>query len=417
MDVIALAAAGFEEAVAPLGTAITAEQLARLPGACARAGDRARRRRGRAACGECADRPGAAPARAGALAGLLPDARRAGPRRPDPRWRAARDAAALERALPLVEMLWRRELGAGALDTPERRAALDSGCARSGQIADGNGPRALRGRTARAARGAVPPSAAGPPPRRRRGPRARGTGRRPGRCPTRVPPGSRATPRPRPPCAGARRDPAGRLPILAAAIASRPSWRTCRLPRRDLEALHAALLGALAEGADPWRPAHGAAMGDLIDTLAAVCRRRRWPRGGARDARRPRRALLAEMIARHRAHLGARRSLRRLRREIATAEGEDWTHRVRAAGDMPRSLDLARSSTRRKRRSSGDAPSIGSRVQPRLVPIGKKKAAPPLRISDSRPRSREARLRIRPRWTDCLPGPRRARAGRARSKR
>jgi hypothetical protein len=52
MDVIALVEAGFEAAVAPLGTAITETQLGLALAHLARAGDRARRRQGRAPRGD-----------------------------------------------------------------------------------------------------------------------------------------------------------------------------------------------------------------------------------------------------------------------------------------------------------------------------------------------------------------------------
>ncbi|RMF74099.1 MAG: DNA primase [Alphaproteobacteria bacterium] len=121
MDVIALAQAGFEAAVAPLGTAVTERQLtlmwrvANEPIFCFD-GDTA----GRAA----ADR---VIARALPLLGagrslrfvLLPEGE-------DPdsflRHQGAQAFAALvERAVPLVDMLWEIEIGGADLSTPERR--------------------------------------------------------------------------------------------------------------------------------------------------------------------------------------------------------------------------------------------------------------------------------------------------------
>ncbi len=118
MDVIALAQAGFEEAVAPLGTALTEHQLARLwriadvPPALLR-----RRRRGPE--GRAARRPPRAPpARARSQPSLRHPARRHGPRRPRPRQgrRRVRDAA------PQAPAARRPHLGARAC----RRAARDA---------------------------------------------------------------------------------------------------------------------------------------------------------------------------------------------------------------------------------------------------------------------------------------------------
>ncbi len=121
MDVIALSQAGFEAAVAPLGTAVSAHQLTLMwrvapePIFCFD-GDAA----GRAA----ADR---VIARALPLLGagrslrfvLLPEGE-------DPdsflrRHGRAAFAALVERAVPLVDMLWEIEIGGADLSTPERR--------------------------------------------------------------------------------------------------------------------------------------------------------------------------------------------------------------------------------------------------------------------------------------------------------
>jgi len=124
MDVIALAQAGFEEAVAPLGTALTEHQLERLwritdvPILCFD-GDPA----GQKAAIRAATRalPMLAPGRSLAFV-TLPDGLD-----PDDLVRT-RGAGAfddlLARAEPLVERLWAHELSAEPLDTPERRAGL-----------------------------------------------------------------------------------------------------------------------------------------------------------------------------------------------------------------------------------------------------------------------------------------------------
>lgn len=124
MDVIALAQAGFEEVVAPLGTALTEHQLERLwriaevPVLCFD-GDAA----GQKAAIRAAMRalPMVAPGRSLAFV-TLPEGLD-----PDDLVRA-RGAAAFEELLraaePLVDRLWRHELAAEPLDTPEQRAGL-----------------------------------------------------------------------------------------------------------------------------------------------------------------------------------------------------------------------------------------------------------------------------------------------------
>ncbi len=125
MDVIALAEAGFGHAVAPLGTALTEQQLSLLwragpePVLCFD-GDRA----GLGAAYRSIERalPGLEPGRSVFFC-LLPDELD-----PDD---LIRDRGAiamgrlLEAALPLVEVLWRRERDTEPLDTPERQAGLE----------------------------------------------------------------------------------------------------------------------------------------------------------------------------------------------------------------------------------------------------------------------------------------------------
>ncbi len=124
MDVIALAQAGFDEAVAPLGTALTEAQLERLwrlvdvPILCFD-GDNA----GQKAAIRAAHRalPMLGPGRSLAFVTLPPG------QDPDDLVRA-RGASAFEALLaepePLVTRLWLSELAAEPLDTPEQRAGL-----------------------------------------------------------------------------------------------------------------------------------------------------------------------------------------------------------------------------------------------------------------------------------------------------
>jgi DNA primase len=125
VDVIAMTLAGFPQCVAPLGTALTEDQLALLwrmadePVICLD-GDKA----GRKAASRAIDLalPQLEPGKSLAFA-LLPDGQD-----PDDLARAGGKAAVgevLAAARPLVDMLWTREVEAGPLDTPERRAAFE----------------------------------------------------------------------------------------------------------------------------------------------------------------------------------------------------------------------------------------------------------------------------------------------------
>lgn len=127
MDVIALVGAGFRTAVAPLGTALTDQQLQLLwrqsdePILCFD-GDKA----GLAAAHRAVDRalPLLKPGKSLRFA-FLPDGQ-------DPddvvrRGGAGAFSALLARPESLADVLWARETGARPLDTPERRAALRAG--------------------------------------------------------------------------------------------------------------------------------------------------------------------------------------------------------------------------------------------------------------------------------------------------
>ena len=125
VDVIAMTMAGFPNAVAPLGTALTPDQCELMWRMCEEPilcfdGDRA----GRKAAHRAIDvaLPLLGPGRSLRFA-FLPDGQD-----PDDLLRASgADAVArvVESARPLVDVLWGREVEAGPLDTPERRAALD----------------------------------------------------------------------------------------------------------------------------------------------------------------------------------------------------------------------------------------------------------------------------------------------------
>lgn len=125
MDVIALTAAGFPQAVAPLGTALTVDQCQLLwrmseePTLCFD-GDKA----GLKAAFRAVDTalPLIGPGRTLRFV-LLPDGQD-----PDELLRAGGPTAvaqALDKPLPLVDILWLRETQNALLDTPERRAGLE----------------------------------------------------------------------------------------------------------------------------------------------------------------------------------------------------------------------------------------------------------------------------------------------------
>lgn len=125
VDVIAMSLSGFPQTVAPLGTALTEDQLGLLwrmadePVICLD-GDKA----GRKAASRAIDLalPLLEPGKSLSFA-LLPDGQD-----PDDLARSGGRAAIAEvigAARPLVDMLWQREVEAGPLDTPERRAAFE----------------------------------------------------------------------------------------------------------------------------------------------------------------------------------------------------------------------------------------------------------------------------------------------------
>ncbi|SDR47010.1 DNA primase [Rhizobiales bacterium GAS113] len=125
MDAIAMSAAGFAETVAPLGTALTEEQMGLLwrmadePILCFD-GDKAGQRAAFRAIDLALAR--LEPGKSVRFA-FLPEGQD-----PDDLVRAA-GAVAMEQVLagarPLSDVLWMRETAAGPLDTPERRAAME----------------------------------------------------------------------------------------------------------------------------------------------------------------------------------------------------------------------------------------------------------------------------------------------------
>ena len=141
VDVIAMVMAGYEGTVAPLGTALTAEQLALMwrlndePILCFDGDDAGRRAAYRALDIAL---PLLKPGKSLKLA-TLPDGQD-----PDDLYRSGgRDAIedVLGAARPLAHVLWARESEQGAFDTPERRAALE---ARIGEVTNAIGDESVR---------------------------------------------------------------------------------------------------------------------------------------------------------------------------------------------------------------------------------------------------------------------------------
>ena len=141
VDVIAMVTAGFPATVAPLGTALTEDQLGLLwkmadePLLCFD-GDKA----GQRAAYRAVDLalPRLRPGKSVRFA-LLPEGQD-----PDDLVRSGGRAAVLEvlgSARPLVDMLWARETESASFDTPERRAALE---ARIGEVVTAIGDESVR---------------------------------------------------------------------------------------------------------------------------------------------------------------------------------------------------------------------------------------------------------------------------------
>ncbi len=141
VDVIAMVTAGFEATLAPLGTALTADQLALMwrlsdePILCFDGDDAGRRAAYRAAdLALPLLRPGKSLRFAALPDGQDPD---------DLARSGGRDAIAdvLAGARPLAHILWSRESEAGSFDTPERRAAFE---ARLAAVTDAIGDETVR---------------------------------------------------------------------------------------------------------------------------------------------------------------------------------------------------------------------------------------------------------------------------------
>ncbi len=348
MDVIALAEAGIEHAVAPLGTAITEAQLAALWKAApepvvALDGDAA----GLAAAQRLIDLalPLVGPERALRFA-LLPAGQD-----PDDVVRSGGAAAMreiLERSQPMIALLWDRETAGQPLDSPERRAALDARLrAHLARIADA-GLRAHWEREIRMRRAALfeqPRPARTPLPRSARGKAGFGG------------------PRVLAPMPGTRgsllaRDPGGHAearvreslilagclnhPDVALACEDRLERLAFRCP--DLGAVRDALVAALATvgpgDGEALRAAIAARLGhDPMPLIAACGPVRANPHVRAdSDPERAARAV-DEELTRHAAQTGRDEEIREAAIDLAATDDEAITLRVRAATEAEQSAN------------------------------------------------------------------------------
>jgi DNA primase len=331
MDVIALAQAGFDNVVAPLGTALTENQLELLwrmagePVLCFD-GDQA----GLKAAWRAADLalPAIQPGRSARFA-LLPEGQD-----PDDLVKAEGPDAfrtVLAEARPLSDLLWMRETSGGVFDTPERRAELEKTLRElTGRIRD----ESVRYHYAQEMRDRVHAffGASRPQQRQGRGQGERGqNGRQPGGRYGRdgAIAGRLAVSESLARSAMVKKA-GGFLPlretVLIAALCNHPllidehfdAVETLDLAHPDLRRLHAALIDALAHGVAHERGAVVAALiaaglGDVWERVLELVRRaRQWPAlpdAALEDARE----AFAQALHLH-------RSARTLHRELKAAE-------------------------------------------------------------------------------------------------
>lgn len=322
MDVIALAQAGFDHAVAPLGTAVTEEQLQLMwriapEPVIALDGDTA----GLRAAHKLVDlaMPHLAPGKSLGFC-LMPEGQD-----PDDLIKAGGKRAmeaAVDAAIPMVEMLWRRALSEGSVDTPERRAALDQRLRMAlGLIAD-QGVRNHYAAEIKSRRADLfrPASAA------RRGFQKGGFRRRVQAVPT---PETRNSAL----ASQGSRDVAARnreATILLIALRNPEAARKLEheieeLPLRtgEFAAVRDGLLALLHDGT-PLPPG-------AEEALTRSPQARAHPHAQPGEAPNQAAEALAEAIARHCSQCAYEEEVREAAREFPEADGEDWTWRLRQA--------------------------------------------------------------------------------------
>jgi DNA primase len=351
MDVIALAAAGFDHAVAPLGTAVTQEQLAFMwrmadEPVIALDGDQA----GLRAAERLVDLalPMLVPGKSLRFC-ILPEGRD-----PDDLIRAEGPAAmrrVLEAARPLVEMLWQRETSVEVLDTPERRAALDQRLrAALGRIADTSVRnhyaaeiKARRAKLFQVEKPARAPMRGGQAGQRQ----VRGQGR--GFVPVRPTThearksdlarsgGNGSSARQ----SEARIREAGILliachnPEALGPVEHALEEMALRTP--EFGPVRDAILAVLAEGAelagsDLARAVRKRTGLDPFEMLGRLPQARAHPLARPNQAPEKVAEVLNEAIARHQAALAFETEMAEAARDLPAAEGEDWTWRIKQAG-------------------------------------------------------------------------------------
>ena len=342
MDVIALVAGGFEHAVAPLGTAITEDQLQLMwkvapEPVIALDGDAAGLRAIYRLIGLAL--PLIGPGRSLRFC-LMPEGRD-----PDELVRAEGPGAmraALDAALPLIEMLWRQAVADGPLDTPEARAAFDARLHDALVRIAHHGVREhyraeIRQRRAELFKRARPADLRG----RGAGGVAGHRGKRWQAPPEGPQPGTLGSDLVRAGAAegsGARiREAAILLIALSNAAALGPlegDLEAVSVITPDFAAIREALLLALAEGpADDVAAFVAARLGaDPVETLSRVPQARAHPLARPGQPAERVRPVLLEAIRRHEAALAFEAEMAEARRELGQIEDEAWTHRVRQAG-------------------------------------------------------------------------------------
>ncbi len=246
---------------------------------------------------------------------------------------------ALDAARPLVEMLWLRETEAEALDTPERRAAFDQRLkAALGRIADtsvrNHYAAEIKARRAELFRVERPSRATS---RGRSQDRRQGRGFAPARPTT---PEARKSELARTGGAGSLAE--GRIreggilliachnPGALAPVEHALEEMTVRTP--EFSPVRDAILVALAEGADLAETVRARTGLDPFELFGRLPQARAHPM--ARPGQPPERVVevLSEAIARHQAALAFETEIAEAVRDLPTAEGEDWTWRIKQAG-------------------------------------------------------------------------------------
>ncbi|MEM7057112.1 MAG: DNA primase [Pseudomonadota bacterium] len=341
MDVIALAQAGFRHAVAPLGTAITEEQLGLMwritdEPVIALDGDKA----GLRAAERLVDLalPMLSPGKSLRFC-IMPEGRD-----PDDLIKAEGPGAmqaAIEEAVPLIEMLWRREVERETLDTPERRAAMDQRLKQAlGRIGDA-GVRnhyAADLRERRAQLFAPKPRAQAPAALGQTGPARRtGQGRGGRYVPTRPVRETLSSDLAR---KGSAQEADTRIRESAILLIALKNPEAARQLEAALEAMafvapdmaqiRDRLMDALADETDPVEHIHQATGEDPVAMLSRIPQARAHPqsRPGPVDQVVP---VLAEAIERHQAFLTHTTEIGDARRDLADADDESWSVRVHQA--------------------------------------------------------------------------------------